>query len=129
MRHLVAGKKLNRSTSHRISLLRNMSLSLIQHEQIVTTLPKAVFLRSFLEKLITTGKKFISSECQHRKLYLRRLIISKLGGAKSAEMAEKVISVLALRYKDRPGGYLRIIKYKNRSDATQTAVIQFVDKA
>jgi large subunit ribosomal protein L17 len=127
MRHLVAGKKLNRNTAHRISMLRNMTISLIQHEQIVTTLPKAVFLRPFAEKMITMGRDYLKSDCPHRKLYIRRLMIARLG-AKSHQAVEKILSVLSVRYKDRDGGYSRIIKYKYRSDSTQTAVIELVER-
>ena len=127
MRHLVAGKKLNRNTAHRISLLRNMSISLIQHEQIITTLPKAVFVRPFVEQIITIGKDYLKSDCEHRKLYLRRLMISRLG-AKSHNAVDKILNVLAERYKERNGGYTRIIKYKYRSDSTQTAVIELVER-
>jgi large subunit ribosomal protein L17 len=127
MRHLVAGKKLNRNTAHRISLLRNMTVSLIQHEQIITTLPKAVFVRPFAEQIITIGKDYLKSDCEHRKLYLRRLMISRLG-SKSHDAVDKILSVLADRYKDRSGGYTRIIKYKYRSDSTQTAVVELVER-
>ena len=127
MRHLVAGKKLNRNTAHRISLIRNMTISLVQHEQIITTLPKAKFLRPFAEKIITIGIEYNSTNDEHRRLFLRRLLIARLG-AKSHAAVEKILSVLATRYSTRAGGYTRIIKYKHRIDSTQTAVIEFIDR-
>jgi large subunit ribosomal protein L17 len=127
MRHLVAGKKLNRNTSHRISLIRNMTISLVQHEQIVTTLPKAKFLRPFAEKIITIGIEYAKSVDEARKLFLRRLILARLGG-KSHNAVEKILTILSERYKNRNGGYTRILKYKHRIDSTQTAVIEFVDR-
>ena len=127
MRHLVAGKKLNRNTSHRVSLIRNMTISLVQHEQIITTLPKAKFLRPFAEKIITIGIEYIKSTDESRKLFLRRLLLARLGG-KSHNAVEKILSILSERYKERSGGYTRILKYKHRIDSTQTAVIEFVDR-
>lgn len=128
MRHLVSGSKLNRNTAHRGALLRNMTIALIQHEQIITTLPKAVFLRPFAEKIITLGKDYIAATDPHRKLYIRRLMIARLGG-KSAPAVQKIINILAERYKNRAGGYIRIIKYEIRaSDAAQKAVIELVDR-
>lgn len=127
MRHLVAGKKLNRNTPHRISLMRNMAISLVQHEQIITTLPKAKFLRPFVEKMVTIGVEYVKSTDESRKLFLRRLLLARLG-AKSHKAVEKILSVLGVRYKNRNGGYIRIIKYKYRIDATQTAVIEFVER-
>ena len=128
MRHLVAGKKLNRNTAHRKSMIRNMAISVIHHEQIITTLKKAVFLRPFLEKIITMGRHYVIAELPERKLYLMRLMIARLGGSKSKPIVDKVISVLSTRYENRHGGYTRIIKYKYRSDSTQTAVIELVDR-
>lgn len=128
MRHLVAGKKLNRNTAHRISMIRNMTISLVQHEQIITTLPKAVFLRPFVEKIVTMGRDYVKSDSLERKMHLMRLMISRLGGSKSKPAVDKILETLAKRYEDRNGGYTRIIKYKYRSDSTQTAVIEFVDR-
>ncbi len=127
MRHLVAGKKLNRNTSHRISLIRNMTISLVQHEQIITTLPKAKFLRPFAEKIITIGIEYAKSKDESRKLFLRRLLLARLG-SKSHNAVEKIVAILSERYKNRNGGYTRILKYKHRIDSTQTAVIEFVDR-
>lgn len=128
MRHLISGSKLNRNTAHRKALIRNMTISLIQHEQIITTLPKAVFLRPFAEKIITLGKDYIEATDVHRKLFIRRLMIARLGN-KSISVVEKIIETIAERYKNRKGGYIRIIKYGIRADdATQKAVIELVER-
>lgn len=127
MRHLVSGKKLNRNTSHRTSMLKNMAFSLIAHEQIITTLTKAKFIKPFVEKLITIGKKYHLEKDSERKLFLRRFLISKLNKPNKA-LVDKILEVLSERYKDRNGGYLRIIKYYVRSDSTQMAVIEFIDR-
>lgn len=129
MRHLVAGKKLNRTASHRIAMLRNMTISLVQHEQIITTISKAVFLRPFIEKMITMGRHYIKTDSVEKKLAIIRLMISRLGGNENSKKAvNKILKKLAPRYKDRNGGYTRIIKYKYRSDSVQTAVIELVDR-
>ncbi len=118
MRHQMAGRKLNRTTSHRKAMFANMACALIKHEQIFTTLPKAKDLRPIVEKLITKGKA--------NNLAARRLLISRLRCEKSAE---KVLSVLAKRYEDRPGGYIRVLKAGFRyGDATPMAIIEFVDR-
>jgi large subunit ribosomal protein L17 len=118
MRHQMAGRKLNRTTSHRKAMFANMACALIKHEQIFTTLPKAKDLRPIVEKLITAGKA--------GDLAARRLLISRLRCEKSAE---KVLSILATRYKERPGGYIRVLKAGFRyGDATPMAIIEFVDR-
>ena len=118
MRHKYGGRKLNRTSSHRIALLRNMSAALIKHEQIVTTLPKAKELRPIVEKLVTLGKK--------GGLALRRQAISEM---RDHDQVKKLFDVLAPRYKDRNGGYTRIIKAGFRyGDATPMAIIEFVDR-
>ncbi len=118
MRHRVGHRKLNRTTSHRIALLRNMAAALIKHEQIKTTLPKAKELRPYVEKLVTLAKKGGLSN--------RRLAHSKL--MDDAQL-QKLFDVLAERYADRQGGYTRVIKAGIRkSDAAQMAVIEFVDR-
>jgi large subunit ribosomal protein L17 len=118
MRHQMAGRKLNRTTSHRKAMFANMACALIKHEQIFTTLPKAKDLRPIVEKLITAGKA--------GDLAARRLLISRLRCEKSAE---KVLSILATRYKDRPRGYIRVLKAGFRyGDATPMAIIEFVDR-
>ncbi len=118
MRHQLAGRKLNRTTAHRKAMFANMACALIKHEQIFTTLPKAKDLRPIVEKLVTAGKA--------GDLAARRLLISRLRCEKSAE---KIISVLAKRYEQRPGGYIRVLKAGYRyGDATPMAIIEFVDR-
>ena len=118
MKHNIKHRKLNRTSSHRKALLMNMSNSLIKHEQITTTLPKAKELKRFIEKIISLGKK--------GDLSSRRKVISILQDKK---MTQKTFDVLADRYKDRNGGYSRIIKLGNRfGDNAPTAVIELVDR-
>ena len=99
MKHRISGRKLNRSSSHRKALFKNLAAALIKHEQITTTLPKAKDLRPLVEKMITIGKK--------GTLHARRQLISKL--PKTADF-NKVMNELSERYKERNGGYTRIIK-------------------
>jgi len=118
MRHKHGGRKLQRTSSHRIALLRNMSAALIKHEQITTTLPKARELRPYLEKLITLAKR---GGLSNRRLAHARLL-------DDAQLT-KLFDVLAARYADREGGYTRIIKAGIRaSDAAPIAVIELVDR-
>ena len=118
MKHNIKNKKLNKTSSHRKAMFMNMSNSLIKHEQITTTLPKAKELKRFVEKIITLGKK--------GDLESRRKAISILQDQK---MAKKTFDVLAVRYKKRNGGYTRIIKLGNRfGDNAPTAVIELVDR-
>ncbi|MEA3264384.1 MAG: 50S ribosomal protein L17 [Pseudomonadota bacterium] len=118
MRHKLGGRKLNRTSSHRKALLRNMSAALIKHEQITTTLPKARELRPYLEKLITLAK--------HGGLSNRRLAHARL---LDEAQEKKLFEVLAARYADRQGGYTRVIKAGIRaSDAAPMAVIELVDR-
>ena len=118
MRHKVSKRKLNRTSSHRKSLLANMAVSLIKHEQIKTTLPKAKELAPYVEKLITLGKKGDLSA--RRKLY--SIIPEKIWGA-------KVFDVLAERYRDRNGGYTRVMKAGFRyGDSAPMAIIELVDR-
>ena len=118
MKHNITHRKLNRTTSHRKALLMNLSNSLIKHEQITTTLSKAKELRPFVEKIITLGKK--------GDLESRRKTIAILQDEK---MTKKIFDTLADRYKDRKGGYTRIVKIGNRyGDNAPTAVIEFVDR-
>ena len=118
MRHNIKNKKLNKTSSHRKAMFMNMSNALIKHEQITTTLAKAKELRRFVEKIITLGKK--------GDLLSRRKAISILQDLK---MSKKIFEVLAERYKNRSGGYTRIIKLGNRfGDNAPTAVIEFVDR-
>ena len=118
MRHKVSKRKLNRTSSHRKALLANMAVALIKHEQIKTTLPKAKELAPYVEKLITLGKKGDLNE--RRKLY--SIIPEKSWGA-------KVFDILAERYKERNGGYTRIMKAGFRyGDSAPMAVIELVDR-
>ena len=118
MRHMMKGRKLNVTTSHRLAMFANMSVALIQHEQIKTTLPKAKELRPFVEKLITLAK--------NGNLAARRRLISKI---KDPLAVDKLISSLANRYKSRNGGYIRIIKAGFRfGDMAPIAYIEFIDR-
>lgn len=118
MRHKYGGRKLNRTSSHRKALFRNMAAALIKHEQITTTLPKARELRPYVEKLITLAK--------HGGLSNRRLAHARL--LDDAQLV-KLFDVLAARYADRAGGYTRVIKAGIRaSDAAPMAVIELVDR-
>ena len=118
MRHKVSKRKLNRTSSHRKALLANMAVALIKHEQIKTTLPKAKELAPYVEKLITLGKK--GDLTARRRLY--SIIPEKNWGA-------KVFDVLAERYKERNGGYTRIMKAGFRyGDSAPMAVIELVDR-
>ena len=118
MRHGFKGRQLNRTSEHRQAMFANMAASLIKHEQIVTTLPKAKDLRPIVEKLVTLGKK--------GGLHARRQAIAQM---RDIEQAKKLFDVIAKRYKDRKGGYLRIMKAGFRmGDNAPVAVIEFVDR-
>ena len=118
MRHRVGGRKLQRTSSHRAALFRNMAAALIKHEQITTTVAKAKELRPYVEKLVTLAKK---GGLSNRRLAHARLL-------DDAQLA-KLFDVLADRYKDRAGGYCRVIKAGIRaSDAAPIAIIEFVDR-
>jgi large subunit ribosomal protein L17 len=118
MRHGKVHRKLNRTAEHRRAMFANMSAALIKHEQIVTTLPKAKELRPIVEKLVTLGKR--------GGLALRRQAIGEI---RDVAQTKKLFDVLAPRYKDRQGGYLRIIKAGFRyGDNAPLAVIEFVDR-
>mgnify|MGYP001321736208 CR=1 FL=1 len=118
MRHGNAGRKFNRRSDHRMAMFANMAASLIEHEQIVTTLPKAKDLRPIVEKLITLGKR--------GDLHARRQAIAQIG---NEPLVKKLFDVLGPRYKDRQGGYTRILKAGFRhGDNAAVAVIEFVDR-
>jgi large subunit ribosomal protein L17 len=118
MRHAVAGRKLNRTSSHRKAMFNNMAAALVKHEQIKTTLPKAKDLRPIVEKLVTLGKK--------GGLAARRQILASL---KDDKLAEKLLTTLADRYKSRAGGYTRVLKAGFRyGDMASMAIIEFVDR-
>ncbi|MCO6390272.1 50S ribosomal protein L17 [Aliihoeflea aestuarii] len=118
MRHGNSGRKLNRTASHRKAMFANMAASLIEHEQIVTTLPKAKELRPIVEKLVTLGKR--------GDLHARRQVISS---TRSEAAAKRLFDDIAPRYADRHGGYLRIMKAGFRhGDNAPMAVIEFVER-
>ena len=118
MRHGNAHRKLNRKAEHRRAMFANMAASLIRHEQIVTTLPKAKDLRPIVEKLVTLGKR--------GDLHARRQAIAEM---RDVAMVKKLFDVIGPRYKDRNGGYTRVLKAGYRyGDSAAVAVIEFVDR-
>ena len=117
MRHRKSGRQLNRNSSHRKAMFKNMAASLFRHESIITTLPKAKELRSFAEPFITLAKE--DSVARRRRAYDR---------LRDREIVGKLFNDLGPRFKDRPGGYVRVLKYGFRAgDAAPMAVIQLVD--
>ncbi len=118
MRHGVAGRKLNVTSSHRLAMFRNMAHALLKHEQITTTLPKAKELRPVAEKLITLGKR--------GGLHARRQAYAQL---RDEKIVAKLFGSLADRYRARPGGYCRVLRAGVRyGDAASMAVIELVDR-
>jgi large subunit ribosomal protein L17 len=118
MRHGNAHRKLGRTTAHRTAMFANMAASLIKHEQIVTTLPKAKELRPFVEKLVTLAKR--------GDLHARRIAISRV---RDTDQVGKLFTTLGPRYQGRPGGYIRVLKAGFRyGDNAPLAVIEFVDR-
>lgn len=118
MRHRQSNRKLNRTTSHRLAMFRNMTVSLLKHEVIKTTLPKAKELRRFVEPLITLGKE--PSLANHRLAFDR---------LRDRDIVVKLFAELGPRYKTRPGGYLRILKYGFRNgDNAPMALVELVDR-
>jgi large subunit ribosomal protein L17 len=114
----MSGRKLNRTSSHRKAMFANMAVALVKHEQITTTLPKARELRRFVEKLVTLGKR--------GDLHARRQAIAQI---KDVKLVGKLFDVLGPRYKDRNGGYCRVLKAGFRyGDNAPLAVIEFVDR-
>jgi large subunit ribosomal protein L17 len=136
MRHLKAGRKLNRNSSHRLALYRSLTMALIQHERIITTVAKAKAVRPFVEKLITLAKR--------GDLHARRLVLARLGPASNAEVRpaedddddnadhrkvlKKLFDEIGPRFKNRAGGYTRIIKRSERrlGDAGVTAYLELL---
>ena len=119
MRHKISGRKLNRTSSHRKATFRNLSVALIKHEQIQTTLPKAKELRGFVDRLITLGKR--------GGLHARRQALSRLNN--DVVITQKLFSVLAERYVDRKGGYTRVLKAGFRyGDSAPMAIIELVGR-
>ena len=118
MRHRYSGRKLNRTSSHRDAMFKNMMASLIEHEEIKTTVPKAKELRGFVERLITISKNDTVAK--------RRIVFSRI---RSKEAVTKLFTELGPRFKQRPGGYLRILKCGYRTgDKAPMAIVQLVDK-
>jgi large subunit ribosomal protein L17 len=118
MRHRQSNRKLNRTTSHRLAMLRNMSNALLKHEVIKTTLPKAKELRRVVEPIITLGK---SPSLANRRLAFDRL--------RDRDMVTKVFDELGQRYAKRPGGYIRILKFGFRlGDNAPMALVELVDR-
>ena len=118
MRHGSAHRKLGRTSSHRTAMFANMAASLIKHEQILTTLPKAKELRPFVEKLVTLAKR--------GDLHARRIAISRV---RDVAQVHKLFETIGPRYKAREGGYLRVLKAGFRhGDNAAMAVIEFVDR-
>ena len=118
MKHRLKGKKLNRTSSHRKALFKNMAQAIIKHEQIITTLPKAKTMKPIVDKLITLGKK--------GGLHARRQAFAKI---RDNTMVSKLFDTLATRYADRNGGYSRVLKAGYRyGDAAAMAVLELVDR-
>ena len=118
MRHAKTHRKFNRRSDHRRSMLANLAAALIKHEQIITTLPKAKDLRPVVEKLVTLGKR--------GDLHARRLAVARL---RDADLVKKLFEVIGPRYKERSGGYIRVIKAGFRyGDSAPVGVIEFVDR-
>jgi len=118
MRHGIAHRKLGRTTAHRTAMFANMAASLIKHEQITTTLPKAKELRPFVEKLVTLAKR--------GGLHARRQAISRV---RDIDQVKKLFDTIGPRYKAREGGYIRVLKAGFRyGDNAAVAVIEFVDR-
>lgn len=125
MRHGFAHRRLNRTSEHRQAMFKNMICSLLKHETVKTTLPKAKELRPLVEKVVTLGKRYQKASSDAERLHLRRQTLVKVG---CQETTSKVLTSLAERFKDRPGGYLRIVKAGFRyGDNAPMAVIGFVD--
>ena len=118
MRHKYSGRKFNRTSSHRTAMFKNMMASLIEHEEIKTTVPKAKELRGFVERLITISKVDTVAK--------RRIVFSRI---RSKDAVAKLFNELGPRFKKRPGGYLRILKCGYRAgDKAPMAIVQLVDK-
>ena len=148
MRHRLAGRHLGRTSSHRVALFRNLARALITHERITTTVPKAKTLRPFIEKLITLAKNAAvikdagGDRASARALHLRRIAIARLGPThgtgvydkndelvtENATVLKKLFNEIGPRYKDRPGGYTRILKLHTRrlGDGGEQAIIELL---
>ncbi len=126
MRHRVAGKKLNRSTSHRKALRRNLTIELFRHERIKTTRAKAEAMRGEAEKMITLAKRGLAHEDPARAVHARRVALSRLN---NRDAVGKLFDELAPRYEDRPGGYTRMFKLGLRlGDRAEMVMLELVDR-
>lgn len=115
MRHQKSGRKLNRNSTHRRALMRSLTISLVEHESITTTLAKAKELRRFVEPLVTLGKRAMQADSEGDKqqaVAYRRMAVARMGNNKKS--VKKIFDTLAPRYKDRPGGYTRVLKLSQR---------------
>ena len=115
MRHQKSGRKLNRNATHRRAMFRSLTISLVEHESITTTVAKAKELRGFIERLITLGKRALLSEAEGDKpqaIAYRRMAVARMGNNKTT--VKKIFDTLAPRYKDRLGGYTRVLKLSKR---------------
>ena len=123
MRHLKAGRKLNRTASHRKAMFANMAMSIIEHERIKTTLPKAKEVRGVIERLITHAKK---AEGRESNLHAIRLVAKTVT---DKDLIMKLVNDIASQYKDRDGGYTRILKLgPRRGDNAEMVIIELVDR-
>ena len=119
MRHGISGRKLNRTSSHRKAMFKNMAVAVIKHEQIRTTLPKAKTMRPLIDKLVTLGKR--------GDLHARRQALTRVGG--DAKIADKLFTTLAERYADRAGGYTRVLQAGFRyGDSAPVGIIELVER-
>ena len=119
MSHGISGRKLNRTSSHRKAMFKNMAVAVIKHEQIRTTLPKAKTMRPLIDKLVTLGKR--------GDLHARRQALTRVGG--DAKIADKLFTTLAERYADRAGGYTRVLQAGFRyGDSAPMAILELVDR-
>ena len=125
MRHNVAHRKLGRVTEHRLAMLRNQAISLLRHERIETTMPKAKELRPFVERLITIAKRGVAAgEGNGKALHARRLVLAEIP---DKDVVGKLFETLAPRFAERPGGYTRIMRVGyRRGDSAEVAMIELV---
>ncbi len=128
MRHRVHGKQLGRNTAQRKALQLALTLALLEHERIETTHAKAIFVREYVEGLITTAKRGLAQEDPARTVHARRIAASRLNNDR--KVVGKLFDTLAPRYAQRPGGYTRILKLGPRKgDAAEMVLIELVDRA
>lgn len=129
MRHQKSGRKLNRNATHRRAMFRNMTIALVEHESITTTVAKAKELRKVIERLITLGKRALAAADGGdgaQAIAYRRLAVARMGNNKAT--VKKIFDILAPRYRDRPGGYTRVLKIAKRrlGDGGHQAVISLL---